>query len=122
MFTLSVALEVNMAVGQNHRFATIRPGALPQATVMDGLRPNERVYKTIASGIGPASLAGDVVAFSYHAVPAEPTRVVRPGAVGSERTELKSRKLFLRWLARRHFALPKKDPRELARAVNQVLS
>jgi hypothetical protein len=29
MFTLRVALEVNMAVGQNHGFATIRPGALP---------------------------------------------------------------------------------------------
>jgi hypothetical protein len=87
MFTLSVALEVNMAVGQNHRFATIRPGALPQATVMDGLRPNERVYKTIASGIGPASLAGDI-AFSYHAVPAEPTRVARPEAVGLERTKV----------------------------------
>jgi hypothetical protein len=40
-FTLRVALEVNMAVGQNHGFANIRPGALPQATVMNGLRPNE---------------------------------------------------------------------------------
>ena len=40
MFTLRVTLEVNMALGQNHGFATIRPGALPQATVLDGLRPN----------------------------------------------------------------------------------
>jgi hypothetical protein len=46
MFTLSVGLEVNMAFGQNNEFATIRPGALPQATVMDGLRPNERVQNS----------------------------------------------------------------------------
>ena len=45
-------------------------------------------YKTVASGIGPASLAGDI-AFSYYAVPAEPTRVARPEAVGLERTKEK---------------------------------
>ena len=47
MFTLRVALEVNMAVGQNHGFANIRPGALPQATVLNGLRPNECVQKQL---------------------------------------------------------------------------
>ena len=43
------------------------------------------VYKTVASGIGPALLTEDI-AFLYHSVPAEPSRVARPEAVGLERT------------------------------------
>ena len=46
MFTQSVAPELNMAFGQNGGFAAICPGALPQATVTDGLRPNERAQNS----------------------------------------------------------------------------